>query len=335
MTTQKYVFVLTLCFLLLFFRISQSGIHKSAGSSSADSAGNLRSGFSDQISRFLPSPQAELLSGMLIGKQSTLPKDFSKALQNTSTIHIVVVSGENLSLVAGFFLSFAPFLGRKKVLIGASILVFLYSYLTGFQAPVIRGAIMVELGFLAQILGKERVGVWALFLAGYFMVLFNPSYLVSISFELSFLATLAVLALAPELNYLFKRLPGVIRQDFAVSLSVELLILPIIAIYFHQVSLIGPLVNILVLWTVSFIMLSGAGVLIISFISLWSAQILAVIPGALLTYFIYIVEFCNSLTFATIRTQSVSPLMWIGYYVLLFTLYIELRQRRMVSLKNV
>ncbi len=72
---------------------------------------NTRFFLSNRINQILPAPQAGLLSGMLLGVKTNLPLDFDQNLRKTSTIHIVVVSGQNLTLVAGFLLTMAPFLG--------------------------------------------------------------------------------------------------------------------------------------------------------------------------------------------------------------------------------
>ena len=66
----------------------------------------------------MPEPQSSLLAGILIGEKQSLDPDFKKALINTSTIHMVVVSGQNLSMLAGFLLTLAPWIGRKKTIVG-------------------------------------------------------------------------------------------------------------------------------------------------------------------------------------------------------------------------
>lgn len=67
-----------------------------------------------KIETFLPSPQAELLSGMLLGQKKDLPGHLRLALRDTSTIHIVVVSGQNLTLLAGLIMSFSGLIKRKN-----------------------------------------------------------------------------------------------------------------------------------------------------------------------------------------------------------------------------
>lgn len=166
-----------------------------------------------------------------------------------------------------------PLIGRKETLIMISLACLGYALLTGFQVPVIRAFIMVELAFLAQMFGREGDSIWILALTGGIMLIVNPSWLVSISFQLPFLATLGVLVFPPLITNKLSWVPEIIRQDLGVSISAQALTWPIIAYNFNQVSLIGLLANVLVLWTVPFIMLAGAVILGLSFISLWLAQV--------------------------------------------------------------
>jgi len=320
--------VLTAAFLVVFFlRVQQVGGLSDDFSNQDDGQDKvIRHDLSQRVEQLMPSPQAQLLSGILLGEKSNLPHSFTLALQNTSTIHIVVVSGQNLSLVAGFALSLVSLLGRKKTLILASLIVLGYSYLTGFQIPVIRAALMVELGFAAQILGKDREGIWILFVSGAAMLIYNPSWLLSISFQLSFMATFAVIAVAPEVIKTLGFIPEILKEDLGVSLAAQLLTWPIIAVNFHQFSVVGVFVNALVLWTVSFVMISGAVALLVSFLFFGLGQIIALLPGILLTYFVYVISFFNHLSFSNIKFPDVSPVCWVGYYLLLLGVFLHLRQ---------
>lgn len=285
----------------------------------------IRDLLSKQSSYLLPQPQAALLSGMVVGDKSTLTKYFNNALKRTSTIHIVVVSGQNLTLLAGFILGFAKFFGRKKTLVVALVAISFYAILTGLQLPVIRAAIMVGIVFIAQLFNREANSFFVLIFTGLVMLIFDPNLLTSVSFQLSFLATIGVVVVSPEIT---KRLnlPDVIKQDLAVSIAAQALTLPVIAFNFHQASLIGVLTNSLVLWTVPIIMISGAIVLIFSFLNLALAQLLALIPGIFLTYFVYIVEFSNQ-NWAAMYVPKTNPLVWIGYYLIIVGLFMLLKQK--------
>ena len=225
----------------------------------------------------------------LPGNKNSLPAGLQLSLRDTATLHIVVVSGQNLSLLAGFILGLAGVLKRKTAILFALGSVIFYTLLTGAQIPVLRAAIMVFLTFLAQFFGRDKDSFWFLCLTAAVMLLVNPYWLFEISFQLSFLATLGVVVVSPIIkNYL--KLPEVIKTDLAVTLAAQLMVLPVISANFHQISFVSIFTNLFVLWSIPFIMILGTVNLIISFIWLPLAQATSILIYLLLTYFIYIVQ---------------------------------------------
>ncbi len=272
--------------------------------------------FLDQkISQLLPSPQAELLSGILLGNKKDLPIGLKLNLRDTSTIHMVVVSGQNLSMVAGFFMLLSGLIKRKLAIALSFSAIILYTLLTGLQVPVLRAAIMVSVGFLAQMVGREKDSSWILILTGGLMLLINPGWLIDISFQLSFLATFGVIVVAPILLRRLNSVP-IVSQDLAISLAAQIMVMPVIVQNFHQISLVGLLANLLTLWTIPFIMILGSFMLVVSFISVFLGSLVALGVNVLLTYFIYIVQFFASLPFAWQYLGEQLWVVWIGYYLI-------------------
>ncbi len=269
-----------------------------------------------KIDRFLPSPQAQLLSGVVLGEKKNLPPAFRLALRDTSTLHIVVVSGQNLSMVAGFFLALSGLIRRKVAIAVSFSAIIFYTLLTGAEVPVLRAAVMVTMAFLAQILGRQNDSFWALVMTAGIMLLINPSWILDLSFQLSFMATLGLVVVAPILLKYLKFLP-IIGQDLAITSGAQAMVIPIIAQNFHQLSLVGVAANLLVGWTVPFIMILGAVMLAVSFISEFLAHILAFIILVLSTYFIYVVQFFGSLPFAWEYVGEKVWVVWVGYYMVL------------------
>lgn len=277
----------------------------------------------DQI---LPYPQSSLMSGILLGEQSNLPFSLKKDLKATSTIHIVVVSGQNLTILAGYFLNLASWIGRRKALILTLLAIVGYSLLTGLQIPVIRAAVMVTLVYLAQLLGKEGTGPWVLLLTAAGMLIVNPNWLLNISFQLSFLATFGVIIVAPVLIKSLKFVPKLLREDLAVTFAAQAMVIPVLAYNFNQLSLTGILVNCLILWTIPLVMMAGGGALFLGTINLILGQIAGLVPGILLTYFTYLVQFFAKLPGAGIVVGTTSPLIWVGYYLLVWAIVWGIRQ---------
>lgn len=267
-----------------------------------------------KIASLLPSPQAELLSGILLGNKKDLPGSFKLALRDTSTLHIVVASGQNLSMVAGFFLVLAGLIKRRTALILSLMAAIFYTLLSGLQIPIIRAVIMFSLASLAQIFGRQKDAVWTLIVTAGLLLLINPDWISSLSFQLSFLATLGVMVAAPIFVKYFKVLP-IIGQDLAVALGAQLLVMPVIIQNFHQLSIVGVLTNLLVGWTIPFVMVLGSIMLALSLIWAPLAQVVSLTTSALLTYFIYIVQFFASLPFAWEYVGEQVWIVWVGYYL--------------------
>ncbi len=321
--------VLSVLFLILSFRIYQAYPLYSPDTSAEynPTIEKLKQPFIKNAEILFPDPESSLLLGMVIGEKSSLPKSFNDALKNTATIHMIVVSGQNLTLLSGFILGLAPFWGRKKALIASILICAFYSVLTGFQIPVLRAFVMVLFVYGAQLFNRESDSRYILFLTAILMLIFEPNWLYSISFQLSFLATYGVVILSPKLETIFSKLPDIIRTDLCVSVCAQLMTWPIIAANFNTVSVVGLISNLLVLWTVPFIMISGVIVLFISLVSLSIASILSIFPEILLTYFVDIVEIFNK-NWSSIDIPRLSFIFWLGYYFFILGVFTRIKNSK-------
>jgi len=251
---------------------------------------SLKRRIEDVFCQALPEPQASLLSGIVLGSKSDFPQDFYQNLKKTGTLHVVVASGMNVSLLAGFLLSFLVlFINRRQAVLITILAIWFYVFLIGFEPPIIRAGIMGTLVFTALGLGRVKDAFRALVFTGLLMLSIRPSWLFNLSFQLSFASTLGILVLGQKLKKIFK-LPF-IGDDLATTLSAQAGTLPLMLFAFGKISLLSPLVNGLVLWVVPLI--TGSG-MILAFLSLlwpWLSKLglLLLIPP--LTFFVYTVEF--------------------------------------------
>ncbi|MDD5147536.1 MAG: ComEC/Rec2 family competence protein [Candidatus Daviesbacteria bacterium] len=310
---KKLPLILSLIlYLLIFFVRYQQG----GWDIELDLFPQIRNSLDQRISQFLPSPQAELLSGVLLGQNKTLPVTLKLGLRDTSTLHIVVASGQNLSLVAAFFLSLSGLIKRKYAIAFSLLAVVLYTLLTGVAVPVLRAAIMFSLASLAQIFGRQREGWWVLMLTAALMLLVNPEWITDLSFQLSFLATFGVVVVSPILVGYLDKIP-IIGQDLAVTLAAQLMVTPVIVQSFHQISFVSLAANALVLWTIPFMMIGGSVMLVLGTISGLLGQLIGIGVNVLLTYFIYVIKFFASLPFAWEYVGEQVWIVWVGYYMIL------------------
>lgn len=216
-----------------------------------------------RVSELVPSPEAELISGMTLGAKRTLPADFKDALVRTGTIHIVVASGFNVTLIgAGFVSLLLPVCPRFKANLLATIFVWGYVLFTGAQPPVVRAAVMCTSVTLVGNLGLPLLTGWVLLLSGWLMLMIDPGLLVDTSFQLTIAATAGLVWLVPQIEKMAK-LPGELAPTLAAQVSTA----PIMLLQFGQVSLIAPLVNLLVLPLVAPLTIGGSFLVLVASIN--------------------------------------------------------------------
>lgn len=298
------VLAVILYLLIFFIRYEQGGWEVNL-----DLFPKLRQNLDQKINSSLPSPQAELLSGILLGNKKNLPPKLKLALRDSSTLHMVVVSGQNLTLMAGLFLKLSGLLRRKTAIFISLMAIIFYTLLTGAQIPVLRAAIMATLVFGAEFFGRQKSGMQVLIIVAGIMLLINPQWIADLSFQLSFLATFGVIAVAPLFEKTLKFLPQFIKQDLAITAGAQIMVMPIIIQNFHQLSIVGVFANLFVGWTIPFIMILGVLVLILG-------SALSILTNVLLTYFIYMTQFFAQLPFAWKYVGEQVWVVWAGYYMM-------------------
>ena len=159
---------------------------------------SIRNKISTNIGRMLPAREATLILGSVLGVDD-ISRDFRDQLTRTGTIHVVVVSGQNLAIVAGIFLSLSKYLGRKPSMFLAVLACLFYALLAGFEPPVVRATIMVLASTLAIYFGREVNTILSIFLAALLILFFAPQALGEISFQLTFAATLGIATMGQRL----------------------------------------------------------------------------------------------------------------------------------------
>jgi len=271
-----------------------------------------------KIRSILPSPHSELLLGTTLGINDlkTIPR-FNDVLVSTGTIHVVVVSGYNISLVFNHVSNLLKKANSKTRLFITQIIAVIYALMSGFEPPVLRALLMVSVIFWVRFLGRNVNITAVLLLTGLVMLAFNPLYLFDLSFQLSFMATLGLVLFSDLFEtYLSSYLgENVVVSDFCASLSAQILVTPLISHAFGRISLLSALVNSIVLWLIPLItsigMLAVIGILIHKLVG--KIFVLVLLPFSLL--FVNILEFVDKIFSITLPLQ-ISKDTLIMYYML-------------------
>jgi competence protein ComEC len=206
-------------------------------------------------------PYASFVAGVLYGYRGGLgPAE--ELFIITGTIHIIAISGYNITLIVQGFFSIAPFLHirRQYAIWVSSIAVILFTIFVGASASVVRAAIMGLLGVYAFSMGRRQSAGRILLYAATAMCIYNPYILLhDAGFILSVLATMGLVYVATPLE---KQLSGILpikglRQVIAASCAASIITAPYVLFTFERVSLLGIFANVAILWAVPFVMLCG------------------------------------------------------------------------------
>jgi competence protein ComEC len=279
---------------------------------------SLRDRAQEILTFALPEPQAALTMGVLLGVKSALPRDFSDDLQTVGLTHIVVVSGFNLVIVAGFLRSTAARrLGPNGSALVAVLGVLLFTLMVGASGAVIRSAIMVSLALAAVAMGRQNDALNTLALACGLMVAWWPPQLWDVGFQLSVAATFGLIWLSPAIETWLGRLPLVIRGNLAVALAAQAMTMPILAGNFHLVSLVSPAANLAVLWAVPVLMACGVAVVLAGWIWAPAAAVVGWSAWLFATWIAEIVRGLAGLPWAAAPVPPVDGVWWLAYYGLL------------------
>ncbi len=288
---------------------------------------SFKNWFIQGYQRTLPPDEADLMGGLTLGTKENISSQFRNSLVETSTIHIIALSGYNVTIVANFLreiLSHVPYLGARGALVGGGIGIIFFVMMTGMQSSAIRAGIMSLIALCGRGTGRTYDAFRALVLAGFVMILWNPKFLVyDVSFQLSYLATLGMIFLTPIFLDLFKKIPEKVftyvplRELMATTLGAQTAVVPFIIYKMGVFSLIALPANVLVLPAVPLAMGIGTIAGIIGNVSITIATPFAFVAHLLLQYIIILVNFFANIPFAYVAFHTVSIAICLAMYVLL------------------
>jgi competence protein ComEC len=275
----------------------------------------------------LPAPEAALLSGLLLGTKSSISEQFRNELVETGTIHIIALSGSNVTIVANTFramLSRVPGITPHIGSVAGAVGVLLFVTMTGLQSSAIRSGIMAVISIFARSTGRSYTATRALLLAGMAMILWNPKYLVyDVSFHLSFLATLGLIFLVPILSSAFmwvrERVLWFVplREMVTTTIGAQIAVTPYILFSMGTFSFVSLPANIFILPIIPVVMATGTAAGLIGLFSPALAVPFGYVSYYILAYVAEVVSFFAKVPYASISISGIPLSLCLFSYVLL------------------
>lgn len=225
----------------------------------------LRAKMESVISRNLADLPSRILSAMVLGQKRNVPWLVNNSFVRSGTVHILVVSGFNVGIVAFIInLLFKIMRVRRRArIILVIFFLLIYCLITGSSNPVVRATVMGVI-FLSAYLFKRSPDIYnSLAIAALFILIINPSQIFDIGFQLSFFSVLAIVYFYPKLEALIhlkdcrNKILKSIGQGCLISFSAWLGTLGIIAFNFRIIAPVTVLANILIVPLATLITLGG------------------------------------------------------------------------------
>jgi len=274
-------------------------------------------------SKYLKSPNLEILGGIVFGDDAVAPPDYIKnSFVNSGLLHILAASGMNVAFIYTFWFFILRFLGVpfKFRVFSGMLMIILYTLMTGLGPSVVRAALMLLFVLAGKMIDRDTHSVSLLSLVAVLMLIYNPAYINDVSFQLSFLVTFGLLTTANIAASKLDKIPNWLKIPVLIPLVAQVWIAPIQMFYFNSFSLYSVFSNISTVSLLSVISFGG-------FVS----SVLAIIPAFgdfvcrffdffmnyLLNILVWISDFFANLPHSLVQTTHPNVLQLVLYYIML------------------
>lgn len=279
-----------------------------------------------------------VLTALTVGYKDELSESIRESFSVSGASHVLALSGLHIGflyILLFFLLKRIPgsSIGVRAFRV-ATIVILLwgFAFLTGLSPSVVRSVIMFSLIGLSQFSTERSVSINTLFVAAIGMLIYNPSWLYDVGFQLSFVAVASILFIQPWLytkitvrNRVLDKLWGITTVSIAAQVGTA----PLVLFYFSRFSVHFLLTNILVIPLVTIIIYVAVAMLVFSFLPL-VGQIIAYGLNFLLELLNTIVRAIEKMPFSSIDRVWIYQVEVVLFYMVLFLLgwYIVKRRPR-------
>ena len=275
----------------------------------------------ETIERSYGEREGAFLRALLLGDKKYLDEEDASNLTEVGLSHIMAVSGLHCCFLSSLI---GALMGdtRRKLRCAVTIpLLFLYAFVTGLTPSILRACIMLSMGMIAPLLGRDNDPPTSLSFALLLILLKNPFAIASISLQLSFSAVAGIICLTPRLTRLTNgkhRLVRAAMLSFSTTLGAMVFSTPLACYYFGTLSIVSLLSNLLCLWLVSVIFALGLLSVLLAAIVPPLGAACAFLPTLGIRAVLFIAGLLEELPFHAIYFNTAFSIAWLAYVYAIF-----------------
>lgn len=292
----------------------------------------LRQQILDILDALFPEDTAAFAKALLLGDKTGLSYETDRNFQISGISHVIAVSGMHVTILFSLLYILCGKRRYLTALIGIPALL-LFCAVAGFTPSIVRACVMQCLMILALLTNREYDPPTALAFAVIVLLAVNPMTVTDVGFQLSTACMAGIFLLNAPINRwlmdkkrlgMYKgknwkaRLGRTVAGTVSMTLSANVFTVPLCAIHFGMVSLVGIVTNLMVLWVISFIFCGIMLACILGTFWLPGGRVLAWVISWPIRYVLYVAGFLAKIPIAAVYTESVYITVWlVAVYVLL------------------
>lgn len=289
----------------------------------------------ENIEKTLEKEEAQIVKGLILGDTTALEEELKEKFQIANISHVLAVSGMHIIyIVIGIEVVFKKWLGKRKVKYVVIFGVIFYMSITGFTSSIVRAGIMGMMNIFAFLVYRKN-DIWTSIAISLGIILIqNPYAITGVGLQLSYLGTIGIILFHKNIKQYLdnikciknniqikksKRISKIVenlKDMISVTLSAQLMILPIMLYHFNMIGIYFVITNILVSMMIGPIMFLSIIFVFCSFIHLHISQFIAIFLSFGIKGLIQISNLSN-LPFSKIYVLTPSILFIFIYYIVI------------------
>ena len=274
--------------------------------------------------RYLYKTNSDFINSMMLGQKDDLSQNEKLMFTRTGTSHIIAISGLHTGILSGLIIFMMGKINKIYKLIVLSTMMFIYSAMVGNSPSIIRAIMFMISLYLSFFLDRKMDKISTLSFIGILFVINNPYIIYNISFQLSFLATLSIIYFYGYINNKLN------IKIISLTLSANILTIPIIYYNFEGIPLVSILGNIIIVPFVGIIIYLAILSLILFNINIYISSIVVHINRFILETIYVLLEKISNLDFAYIVIEEPKLYYVIIYYIVVF-LYMIYKEAKTIK----
>lgn len=296
-------------------------------------ANNINLKIKENINKLIPEKYSAIFTGLILGDTSKVEEEINDDFKIANISHVLAISGMHITyIVIGIELLLKRGIGKRKTRIITIIILVMYMFITGFMPSVVRSSIMGIIMLISKLIHRKN-DIWtSISLSLLILLIYNPFLILNVGLQLSYLGTIGIVCFNKNVYNFLRKLKiqnkkiryrinrkfilfmDKIKEMLSVTLSAQIVILPILLFNFNILGIYFFISNILVSIIIGPIIIVGFVCILISFISIEIAKILSIFMSVGIQILISISEISH-LPFSKIYIPT--PKVWqiVIYYI--------------------